>query len=357
MNNPIADFAVIGSNSLARLVAGLLAGTHKRRVLFIGASQASYRLERSMDLSAAPITRPETWSLLSEGTAETLRLLARIVGRGAFRRIDPILTASTPRAEEALSHIRHMAMEFGIATEPTAPARLPSNHVGVAFRDAVCLQSSWIEPGLDAWNDKVGVERIAAESVFVDEDGSVRVIVRGEERMARQAVLADDQSIIAHLPPGQWPALLQRRPAVALMTAPLRPLPTPVLLDIGLGLYVHQQTEGGIALHGPGDFSKARRQLEAILGGTLASRVGQSMFQQLATSDGAPTFGRVAKAGADVIANTGSIGAFLAPALARWLAGEAKTHEAEWFGRRLITRDVSTNLVSEFASAPGISAS
>ncbi len=59
MSQPTADFAVFGGTPLARLLAGLLAAKHGRRVVFVGESLSGYRLPRSIDLTVAPLTRPK----------------------------------------------------------------------------------------------------------------------------------------------------------------------------------------------------------------------------------------------------------------------------------------------------------
>ena len=72
MTEAHADFVVVGSTPLARLVAGLLASVHGKTVVFSGESQSGYRLPRGLDLSVAPITRPETWALLKAVLPESL---------------------------------------------------------------------------------------------------------------------------------------------------------------------------------------------------------------------------------------------------------------------------------------------
>ena len=102
MGGTEVDFAVFGSSPLACLVAGLLVTAHKRNVVMVGDGEARYRLPRAVDLSLAPITRPETWAMLSNALPETTKLIGRIGGRHALRRVDPIFFADGPAAREAL---------------------------------------------------------------------------------------------------------------------------------------------------------------------------------------------------------------------------------------------------------------
>ena len=92
MSESAVDFAVFGSSPLASLVAGLLASRHKRRVIIVGEPEARYRLPRALDLSVAPITRPETWALLTANKADSAKLISKIGGRNAVR--PPILPIS-----------------------------------------------------------------------------------------------------------------------------------------------------------------------------------------------------------------------------------------------------------------------
>src|SRR5690606_6773418 len=113
MSESVLDFVIFGSSPLAGLLAGLLASDHGKRVACVGESAARYRLPRSIDLSIAPVTRPETWSLLAATSAETQRLLTKIAGRSGLRRIAPIFFSVERSAREALGHVAHMARANG----------------------------------------------------------------------------------------------------------------------------------------------------------------------------------------------------------------------------------------------------
>ncbi|ODT72130.1 MAG: hypothetical protein ABS75_04855 [Pelagibacterium sp. SCN 63-23] len=353
MSAPPFDFVVIGSTPLARLLAGLLAGQHRRKVAFVGESQAGYRLSRSIDLSIAPITRPESWFMLEEGLAETLKLLRPVTGR-AWSRVDPILFADEAGAIEALAHMRHMAQGYRIAAEPAPPSLLGAGRAGVILRDAVRLNRPALEPGLDAWLEQNGVARLVPERIGVAFDGSALLVAGGEEIHATQTILADNDAILAFLPLPQWPVLLRRRAYSSILTTPTQPLAAAIMLEISSGVTLLQQPEGGIAAIGPGDLAAFSGRLHTLLGRERqVEQAGQTAFSALAVADGAPAVGRVAGTGANIVAGMGNVGAFLAPALARWIAGTARPHEAEWFEARLVSRTARGTDVTEFA--PGFS--
>lgn len=350
MNHTPADFAVFGSSPLARLLAGLLASTHGRKVIFVGESQSGYRLPRSVDLSVAPITRPETWALLGEGIAETKRLLSRIAGRGAFSRVDPIFFSDTESGSEVLSHIRHLAQGFRVAAEPVSASRLGPGRNGIILRDAIRLNRPVLEPALDQWLDKHKVQNVVAESITIAFDGSVRIGAHGEEYSAQQAILADPETIMALLPLRHWPSLFLRESTATILTKPTQPLAAPVMLEIGTGIVLLQQPEGGMAGVGPGDLGGFSGQMQMLFGrDRQIEQAGQTTFTTLHTSDGAPAVGRAAGVGADVVAGLGMVGAFFAPALANWLAGVAQPHQASWFDARLVNRTARSPNVTEYS--------
>ena len=113
------DYLVLGSTPLAGLLAGLLAVEHKRRVCLVGDPFSPFRLQRSIDISIAPVTRPETLLLLKRAAAETSKLVASW-GKGLISRVDPLLVAETAESIAALGHFRHLAIGLGYAVEPVA---------------------------------------------------------------------------------------------------------------------------------------------------------------------------------------------------------------------------------------------
>lgn len=347
------DFAVFGATPLAHLLAGLLATAHGRKVMLVGEGQAGYRLIRGIDLSVAPMTRPESWAMLGHSVPEAARLISRIAGRSGLSRVDPIFFAEGRQDSEALSHMRHMALGFGIAAEPAAPSLLGEGRAGLVLRDAMRINRPALEHGLDRWLQQGSVLRLVPQSVSIGLDGPARVVADGVTYLARQAILADDEALMTWLPLKQWPTLLRRTGFASILTTPTRPLAASVMLELNSGVFLTQQAEGGIAGFGPGDLAHFSAHLQALLGrDRQVEQAGQTSFHGLMTLDGAPTFGRVAGVGADVVAGLGCAGAFVAPALARWLAGAASPSEAAWFGGRLINRSGKAAPVGDYA--PGL---
>lgn len=354
MNEARIDFAIVGSTPTARLVAGLLASAHGKSVVFSGESQSSYRLPRGLDLSVAPITRPETWSLLKAGLPETLKLITRLGGRRAWSRVDPILFSEAAAGREALAHIRHMAVAFGHAAERLHAKTIGAGRDGLMLRDAVLLHRPSLEVALDKWLDQHGVRRLREEEVLtVHDDGSAE-LVSGEDRVAiAQTILADDPAILAHVPAARWPALLVPRVASTIQTEPTRPIAAPVMHQLETGLtLVQQQTRRGVAAMGPGAIDPFAAALGILLDKERQFRqAGQSSYQTLVTSDFAPAVGRLGGTGPDVLAGLGPNGAFLAPAIARWLCGKATPAESAWLGARLVNRNAAFSPVADFGAA------
>jgi hypothetical protein len=354
MTDARADFVIVGSTPLARLIAGLLAFVHGKSVVFLGESQSGYRLPRGVDLSIAPITRPETWALLKSGLPETLKLISRLGGRRTWSRVDPILFSETAAGKEAMAHIRHMALAFGHAAERVPAAAIGPGRDGLLLRDAVLLHRPALEVVLDRWLEQHGVRRPGeGELLTVRTDGSAQ-LVSGEDRLEiAQTVLADDTAIIDHVAAAQWPALLVRRVASTVLTEPTRPIAATVMhrLDSGLTL-VQQQTGRGIAAMGPGPIDPFAAALGVLLDKEHQFRqAGQSSYETLLAADAAPAVGRLRGTGPDILAGMGPGGAFLAPSIARWLCGKGNPVENSWLAARLVARRTGPSAVGKFGGA------
>jgi hypothetical protein len=339
MTESRADFAILGATTQARLVAGLLASVHGKSVVFRGESQAGYRLSRGIDLSVAPITRPETWALLKAGVPETVKLIGRI-GKHAWTRLDPVFFADAASGREALSHVRHMASAFGLAAERAPASLLGSGRDGLMLRDAVLLRGPLLEPALDRWLDQHNVLRLPGDAVVtIREDGSAECVTGDDRIEIGQTVLADDPAILSHLATINWPALLRRQVASTILTEPTEPIAAPIMHQLDNGLVLTQHGDRGIVAFGPGNVGAFAAALGTLLGSQRAIRqAGQSSYTRIVTLDGAPAVGRMKGTGPDVLAGFGAVGAFLAPAIARWLCGVATPGESAWLSARLVDR-------------------
>ena len=339
MSQGDADFLVVGSSMLAQLLAGLLAAVHGKTVLLQGGNLPG-TLHGGLDLSVGAITRPESWALLAAVVPETARLVVKIGKRAALTRLDPIIFADGAAAQEGLGHIRHMAAAHGLAAERTPALQLGRMRAGLVLRDAAMLRRPLLAPALHVWLNELGVRRPDPDApLHMEADGRAQGTLDGSPVDIGQTVLADDAAMLAHLPESLWPALLQRQPSSAILTPPLPPIAAPVMLQLDSGITLHQQAEGGVLACGPGSIAELAAQLRDLLGLPGAfEQAGQSSRVRLLTSDGAPAVGRVAGTGPDVLAGLGPVGAFLAPAVARWLCGTATARENAWFAARLVDR-------------------
>lgn len=349
MRQSRVDFAIVGASPLARLLAGLLSAVHGKSVLLQAQTQPGYRLARSLDLSVAAMTRPESWALLGATVPEATRLITRIGKRAAIARLDPILVAEQAPGQQALAHIHHMAGAYGLASERTPVNYLGPERGGVMLRDAVMLRRAVLEPALDLWLAQIGVRRIGLDTqLSVQADGRADCRVGDEAIEIGQTILADDSAILAHVTEHVWPALLVRQQASSILTPPGAPLAAAVMYHLDSGVMLRQRADRGIAAYGPGSIADFAGSLGMVLGHHGAfDHAGQSSHVRLITRDGAAALGRLGGTGADVLAGFGSIGAFLAPAIARWLCGQANAAENDWFGARLVNRNDADGAVSD----------
>lgn len=348
------DFAVIGATPQARLIAGLLHSVHGKSVLYQGESQSAYRLPRGFDLSIAPLTRPETWALLKESVPQSRKLIARVGGRHSMRRIDAVLCATTEAGMDVLGHVLHMAQAFKLPAERLRGDGLGTAREGLLVRDALFLHRASLEPVLDRWLVSLGVHRLPPEADLVLKPDGSGVALAGDDGFEiGRTVLADDAAILAHVPSERWPPSLEVRSASTLLGTPIRSLPVAFIRQLEGELTLAQRARSGVAALGLGSTENLAGEVLGLL--NLADglqQAGQSTYSRLLTADRAPTIGRAAGMGPDIIAGIDMIGAFLAPALARWLAGAAYAGEADWFAARSPDRDFGSSMVAEWDGTP-----
>lgn len=352
------DFAIFGSTPLAGLIAGLLAAAHGKRVCLVGEPWSPFRLPRRHDVSVAPATRPETWALLSGVTIESLKLLGTL-GKGVSARLDPLFVAELPESGGALSHMRHMAAAYGYAVERVADRTIAGNGAAYRVRDAVMLVGGRIEPAIGSWLERHGVRGFpaAATAVTLRRDGTARLSLDGAVIEAAQAVLADDEAILRHLDPDERERVLPERGVTAILSEPARALPAPMITFLDRDVVLMQRGKGGILAFAAGSDEEARHRAGACLGAqSPLRRAGQTSFTTLATRDGAPVVGALKGQRAVVLAGFGATGAFLAPALARHLAGVATAREAAYFDARKPARGNVRQPVADYTGPQALEA-
>ena len=114
---------------------------------------------------------------------------------------------------------------------------------------------------------------------------------------------------------------------------------------------LRQLGSGSVIAHGPGEIAEFAGMLQRLLRQQQPfGQVGQACHVQVRTGDGAPAVGRVGGTGPDVLAGFGCWGAFVAPAIARWLSGAADPAESDWLGGRLVSRTAQDKPVSDLGA-------
>lgn len=343
------DYLVLGSTPLAGLLAGLLAIEHKRRVCLVGEPFSPFRLQRSIDISVAPMTRPETLLLLKRSAAETSKLI-NSWGKGLVSRADPLFVAETPESIAALGHFRHLAIALGYAVEPVADRALAEGLM-LRVRDMQLLGHGRFEPALEAWLSKHEVRHLdrADADLTLRKDGTARIVHEGHRVEVAQVVLAGDDAVLEHLPEEARDRSLEPVPGAAMLLDSAKPLPAPYVAFLDRGVVLVQDGKVSVSALLSGGLATARSRLGSAVSRADALRLaGETVVGSFRTSEGAPFIGPGRGHKAMVIAALGPTGAFLAPALARYIAGAASADEMGWFTARGPSRGNQRLLAADY---------
>ena len=332
MQGQAFDIAVFGSNPLAALLAGLLASAHGKKVCLLSMNDWEFRLPTGLDLSVAPVTRPETWAIHEKVLPETIKLLERIGGKTAFSRIDPLFIADTRAGAAALSHMHYMALAFGHAMEKAVLNDGRKAHqAAYRVRDAVVLSRAQLAQPMARWLEKAGVHATSSKDVTIRADGSASIVAAGAGIEAARVVMTDDASMLAYLD-GELLAGFSTADATSLLTETVVDAVASASVYVDRGIVLNQKPGGGITVLAAGKASEALPRIGASLEGLgKLRRAGERAFRKLRTPDGAPVVGTLPGSGVFVLAELGLSGAFLAPAIARFVAGAASADEAAYF--------------------------
>lgn len=346
------DFAIFGSTPFATMLAGLLATVHGKKTCLISDPTAGFRLARGFDLSVGPITRPETWALLSRTVPDTLRLLPKSSGRALVQRLDPVFSATSAPGAELLGHIRHLATGYGVDAE-----RIAVDNGGAAcrIRDAALLDRQAFEAAAPAWLDAAKVVRHSRSSVRITlrRDGSGKLEGNAGADEFEQAVLADDAAILALIPRPDIETALIVDAATCVLTEPVKALGAPLMLHIDSGVVVQQRRNGPISALAPGAADDALVRIRSALHGVGAvRRAGQVTFHRLVPEDGAPMAGSLKASRSTLLAGFGEQRLFFAPSVARMIANVSTPDEERWFAERPANRGRVRPAVAEFMFAP-----
>jgi hypothetical protein len=329
------DYLVLGSTPLAGLLAGLLAIEHQRRVCLVGEPFSPFRLQRSIDISIAPLTRPETLLLLKRSAAETTRLVNGW-GKGLISRADPLFVAETPQSIAALGHFRHLAIALGYAVEPVADRSI-ADGLMLRVRDVQLLGHGRFEPALETWLARHEVRHLnrADTELTLRKDGTARIVSGEHSVEAAQVILAGDDAVLDDLPEEARDRSLEPIPGAAMLLDTSRPLPAPYLSFLDRGVVLVQDGKVSASALLSGDPATARARLGSTIARAGAQRLaGETMVGGIGTADGAPYVGPARGHKALVIAALGPAAAFFAPVLARHIAGVAPADEAAWVADR-----------------------
>jgi hypothetical protein len=347
------DYLVLGSTPLAGLLAGLLAIDHKRRVCLVGEPFSPFRLQRSIDISIAPLTRPESLLLLKRAAAETTKLV-NSWGKGLVSRADPLFVAETPESMAGLGHFRHLAIALGYAVEPLADRTIAEGLI-LKVRDVQLLGHGRLEPALESWLAKHEVRHLdrADTELTLRKDGTARIGYGDHSVEAAQVILAGDDATLAYLPEEARDRSLVAVAGAAMLLDMPKPLPAPYMSFLDRGVVLAQDGKVSASALLAGDPATARARLgSAIARGAALRLAGETVVGSMGTVDGAPFVGPARGHKALVIAAFGPAGAFFAPALARYIAGVAAADENEWFAARGPTRGNQRLLVADYPAVP-----
>ncbi len=346
------DFAILGATPLAVLVAGLLA-EHGKSVCLVGEPFSPFRLQRSLDISIAPLTRPESLILLKGAATETGRLLAGW-GKGNTSRVDPLFIAEQSDSIAALGHFRQLAIALGYAVEPVVDRTVGEGQI-MRVRDALMLAQGRFEPAAEAWLSRLAVSRFdqAGTALSIRKDGIARLTAGGRTIEAQHAALLSDEAILRYLPAETLDRSLVRLPASTSLLEGRR-VSAPYICYLDRGIVLGQEpksTSLTAIVTGTPETARAR------LGGTIARSspvrlAGETVLPLLRPTDGAPFVGPARGLRATLVTALGPASAFLAPVIARHLLGTAAPDEATWLAARGPGRGNQRLAVSDFAPVP-----
>lgn len=310
---PSIDFAIYGSGVLSGLLAGLLARDHGGSVVRIGRRPSVQRLPRMMNIALPISGHPESWQMLRRSEAETYAVLASIGASDACTTSELSIHADRERTLAALDHAAHLAHAFGHEVRRV--------HNGWAIRHAGLLHADRLEDKIATWLDTLQVPSM--------DDADVE---------ASTVVLADDDAVLEGIAEIDRPTDLVPQSMMATLIASPRPLPTPIQQFPDRGITLASRPGSTVLALVSGEDAPESRLGATLSGPFPMKRLATTRFRRLTTIDGAPLIGRLKPSRAFVIAGLGDAAAFMAPALARSLAGRSSEDEKRWFAAHAPSR-------------------
>lgn len=329
------DIAIAGSTPLSGLLAGILAQEHNLKSCWIGDFPHPLQPQRGFDVSAAVLTRPESWALLKLTTPETLRILGNFDDANVFERVDPIIIARAHKAATALAHMRSVASGAGIEIEPQPIS--PLYRSALKVRDAVRLQRRPFLAALPSWLEKVGVRQFDRQRTRIrtPRGGSVEISLGQEAFSADRLVVAGDAAIAGYLPEGDLKKHFDRIAMSAALLEPVAPLPSSIIMHADTGALTYQRANGALDCSGWGDLGRLTSGAMLLAPDGQSTRLaGKSSLHGLIGKNGAPVVGALGRSNVFFIGGLGVTGLFQAPALARLLTDSASEGERAYFAVR-----------------------
>ena len=316
------DFAIYGTSLMAGLLAGLLARDHGRSVVRVGRRPSAQRLPRALPLALPLATRPQSWRLIRAAESEIAAVLGSAGVGESLGFTEAALFADLPGTTGAIDHLAHVALGYGHQLR-----RLPG---GWSFRRVPLIDREQVEARMPDW--------LRAAGVVLHEEGPVA---------ARRIVLADDSSILEQLPEAQRPAGLRVQAMTATLLAAPRGFDIPVQRFADRGVFLARHTPGTVLALVAGGGEVEERLASALPPPFPVRRLATTRYRRLVSLDGAPVIGAPAD-GPFIATGLGSCAAFLAPGLARHLAGTAGEAEAAWFAAH--APDAARSAIADIAA-------
>lgn len=343
------DFAIAGSTPLCGILAGLLAQEHGAKVCRIGSFIHPILPQRGFDISAGPLTRPETWQLLKSSVPETVKVLNTIGSGRVYERVDFGMVALGKAGVQALGYIQNAAQGYGTQVE-----RLPdsqSYRTAYAFRHTVRTLRRPLIAALPAWLEARGVTLVDPKEARIRkaQNGPISIQWGGQEAEIGKLVLAGDAAMATHGHQGDVQAMFHKLPMSALLMEPTTKLVTPVMQAIDAGLTLYQRSNGALDCAGHGDAAEVGEAAAAYFDeGENLRLAGSAVFESMVSKDGGAVLGVKSRKNVIYLGGLGLTGLFQVPAIARFLAGKSNRTESDYFDACAPGKSDASSRMNEF---------
>jgi hypothetical protein len=321
------DFAIAGTDLFSGLLAGLLARDHGKKIVRIGRLPSTQRLWRAIPLALPLATRPAAWRMVRGGEAEIRDLAGQIGQPDAMTSSEVALFGDYGNTTVALDHLVHIAAGYG--------HQVRRFDGGWALRRVTLLDRDAIDARLSGWLEAAGVRTVDEASAD-----------------AALTILADDEAILDSLDEDRRPALLISEAMTSTLIVSSRPPAIPIQRFVDRGVTLVARPGNTILALVSGERDVEARLASTLRGPFPVKRLATTRYRRLITRDGAPLIGRLKGTRHFVVAGLGDSAAFLAPAMARFLAGTSERDEKSWFA----AHDPSRPRASVVDFAPGAEA-